>query len=261
MPDQANVDRLFDIRGKTALVTGSSRGIGKALADGLAAAGARVIIHGRDSGVARSTAAELRERHDAELYVATFDVTDPHEVSDGVDSIEHDFGVVEILVNNAGIQRRAPFLEFPVNDWNDIVSSNLTSAFLVGQRVARGMVAHGRGKIVNIGSVQSRLGRPGIAPYAASKGGIVMLTRGMCADLAGYGIQVNALAPGYFATEMTKALVQDEEFSGWVRGRTPAGRWGAVEELVGTLRYLVAPASDFVNGQIIFVDGGMTAVV
>jgi gluconate 5-dehydrogenase len=255
------VDRLFDIRGKTALVTGSSRGIGKALADGLAAAGARVIIHGRDAGVARSTAAELRERHDAELYVATFDVTDPQEVSDGVDSIEHDFGAVEILVNNAGIQRRAPFLDFAIDDWNDIVASNLTSAFLVGQRVARGMVARGRGKIVNIGSVQSQLGRPGIAPYAASKGGIVMLTRGMCADLAGYGIQVNALAPGYFETEMTKALVHDEEFSAWVRGRTPAGRWGAVEELVGTLWYLVAPASDFVNGQIIFVDGGMTAVV
>jgi gluconate 5-dehydrogenase len=148
-----------------------------------------------------------------------------------------------------------------VRDWNDLVSTNLTSAFLVGQQVARGMVERGRGKIVNIGSVQSQLGRPGIAPYAATKGGIAMLTKGMCADLAGSGVQVNALAPGYFATELTAALVADEAFSGWVRGRTPAGRWGQVEDLIGTLIYLVSPASDFVNGQILYVDGGMTAVV
>ena len=255
MPD------LFDISGRTALITGSSRGIGLALARGLAAAGARVIIHGRDRAAVNATASLLREELGAEVVTSTFDVTSPDEVMDGVSEIERDLGPIEILVNNAGIQRRSPFVDFAVADWNDLIATNLTSAFLVGQQVARHMVTRGQGKIVNIGSVQSQLGRPGIAPYAATKGGIVMLTRGMCADLAGSGIQVNSLAPGYFATELTQALVDDEKFSEWVRTRTPAGRWGEVEDLVGTLRFLVSDASNFVNGQIIYVDGGMTAVV
>ena len=172
-----------------------------------------------------------------------------------------EWGTPDILVNNAGIQRRAPFTEFTLQDWNDLVATNLTSAFLVSQRVARGMVKRGSGKIINIGSVQSQLARPSIAPYSATKGGIVMLTKGLCADLGPHGIQANALAPGYFDTELTRALVENEEFTQWVTTRTPAGRWGKVEDLVGALVFLASPASNFVNGQVLFVDGGMTAVV
>jgi len=250
---------LFDVAGKTALVTGSTRGIGRALADGLAAAGARVVIHGRDQTAVAAVRAEIDAAGGATLG-ASFDVTDAEAVAAGIAAIEAE-ARLDILVNNAGMQRRKPLLDFTIADWNELVATNLTSAFLVGQAVARGMIDRGRGKIVNIGSVQSRLGREGITPYAATKGGIAMLTRGMCADLAGYGIQVNALAPGYFSTELTKTLVDDVEFTAWLAKRTPAGRWGETRELVGTLLYLVSPASDFVNGQVIYVDGGMTAVV
>jgi len=252
---------LFDLSGRTALVTGSSRGIGYALAQGLLEAGARVVVHGRNAAAAETAAERLREATGGDLAVSTFDVTDPDAVDDGIATIESSWGTPDICVNNAGIQRRAPFTEFAVQDWNDLVATNLTSAFLVGRRVARGMVARGSGKIVNIGSVQSKIARAGIAPYSATKGGIVMLTQGMCADLGPHGIQANALAPGYFATELTEALVEDETFSAWVAQRTPAGRWGQVRELVGALVFLSSVASDFVNGQVIYVDGGMTAVV
>ena len=170
-------------------------------------------------------------------------------------------GVPDILVNNAGIQRRAPFAEFSVTDWDDVIATNLSSAFYVSRFIAPGMIARGSGKIINIASVQSALARQTIAPYSASKGGLAQLTRGMAADLARHGIQVNTLSPGYFATEMNAALVADEEFSAWVGRRTPAGRWGRVDELRGPLVFLASPASDFVSGQNLFVDGGMTAVV
>lgn len=252
---------LFDLTGRTALVTGSTRGLGHALAQGLLEAGARVVVHGRDPAAAAAAATELARRTGGETRSAAFDVTDGAQVADGVAQVEAAVGVPDILVNNAGIQRRAPLLEFTDADWDDLVATNLTSAFLVGRQVARGMAERGSGKIVNIGSVQSRLARPGIAAYGATKGGIAMLTQGMCADLAPLGVQANALAPGYFATDLTAALVADEEFSGWLARRTPAGRWGRVEELVGALVFLSSAASDFVNGQVLCVDGGMTAVV
>jgi gluconate 5-dehydrogenase len=251
----------FDITGKTALVTGSSRGIGLTLAVALARAGARVVLHGRDRDTLERARAELVAGTGATVDAVSFDVTDADAIVSGVADVVETTGKIDILVNNAGIQRRAPLVDFSVGDWNDIVAVNLTAAFLVSQQVARAMIRAGHGKIVNIGSVQSQLARPNITPYAATKGGIVMLTRGLCADLAGHGIQTNALAPGYIETDLTQPLVADEQFTTWVRGRTPAARWGRPEDLVGALLFLVSPASDFVNGQIVYVDGGMTAVV
>lgn len=254
-------DSLFDVRGRRALVTGSSRGIGYALARGLLDAGCTVVINGRDeAALARARARLAGEAGDA-VHAVAFDVTDAASVADGVARAEEAAGPLDILVNNAGMQHRTPLLDFPDDTWHQLLRTNLTSAFLVGRAVARGMVARGRGKIVNICSLQSELGRPGIAPYAATKGGLKMLTKGMCADWAPHGIQVNGIGPGYIETDLTRPLREDPDFDAWVRRRTPAGRWGTTTDLVGALRYLVAPASDFVNGQILYVDGGMLAVV
>jgi gluconate 5-dehydrogenase len=251
------VNELFDLSGRRALVTGSSRGIGAALAAGLAGAGAQVVLHGRDPERVDRARAELAARTGAEVGSAAFDVTDAEAVRAGIDRV----GPIDILVNNTGVQHREPMLEVAVEHWDRILQTNLTSAFLVSRAVAAGMVARRRGKIVNICSVQTWLARPGIAAYAASKAGLAALTRGMCAEWAGHGITVNGLAPGYVITELTRPLVDDPDFDSWIRGRTPAGRWAEVADLVGTLIWLAAPASDFVNGQVIAVDGGLTAVV
>lgn len=251
---------LFDLHGRVALVTGSSRGIGFVLATGLAEAGAHVIVHGRNPDSAAAAAASLVAAGLQADSVA-FELTQPDAVHAGIADVTARFGVPDIVVNNAGVQLRGPLTDFTLDQWRTIIDTNLTSAFLVSQAVAAKMMERRSGKIINIGSIQSQLARPSITPYSASKGGIVMLTRGLCADLAKYEIQCNALAPGYFATELTKALVEDEKFSEWVCGRTPAGRWGQMEDLVGTCVFLASDASRFVNGQVIFVDGGMSAVV
>lgn len=255
---------VFDIRNRVALITGSSRGIGRALAQGLLEAGCVVILNGRNESAlaqTREKLAELAERTGGRVLTEAFDVTDPAAVADGIARVEQQAGPIDILVNNAGAQHRTPFTEFSTEDWHRLLDTNLTSAFLVGREVARRMMPRGHGKIVNICSVQSEVVRPGIAPYSATKGGLKLLTKGMCADLGPSGIQVNGLAPGYFETELTAALVADEKFSAWVRERTPAGRWGKVSELVGALIFLCSPASDFVNGQLLYVDGGMLSVL
>ena len=248
----------FDLAGRTALVTGSSTGIGLALARGLAQAGATVVLNGRRKEPLEAAAAALRAEG-ASVHAVAFDVTDGSAVTDSVSRIERDIGAIDILVNNAGVQRRAPLEDFAHADWHELIKTNLDSVFFVGQAVARHMIPRGRGKIINVCSVQSELGRPGIAPYAATKGAVKMLTKGMAIDLGKHGIQVNGLGPGYFKTELTQTLVADEAFTAWLSGRTPAGRWGDVEELGGAAIFLASDASSFVNGHILYVDGGITA--
>lgn len=253
---------MFDISGRIALVTGSSRGIGNAIARGLAGAGAVVVLNGLDAdrleGARAALAAEFGEDR---IFARRFDVTDAVAAADGVAWVEREIGPLDILVNNAGVQHRVPMLELDVEDWERVMRTNLTSAFLVGREAARHMIPRGRGKIINIASVQADLARPTIAPYTASKGGIRNLTRAMTAEWAAEGLQINAIAPGYIHTEMTQNLVDDEAFNSWILGRTPARRWGSVEDIVGPAIWLASDASNFVNGQVVFIDGGMTTVV
>ena len=248
---------LFNLAGKRALVTGSSQGIGLALARGLAEHGASVILNGRDRNKLDAAVATLTAGGHT-VAVAGFDVTVAEAVREGVASIEQTAGPIDILVNNAGMQFRTPLEDFPAEKWELLLRTNVSSAFYVGQAVARHMIPRGKGKIINIASVQSELARPGIAPYTATKGAIRNLTRGMCTDWAKYGLQVNAIAPGYFKTPLNQALVDDPAFSAWLEKRTPAARWGNVKELIGAAVFLSGEASSFVNGHTLYVDGGIT---
>jgi gluconate 5-dehydrogenase len=252
--------KLFDLGGRRALVTGSSQGIGLALARGLSDHGAAVIINGRTrERVAAVVAAMTVEGRVVDS--AAFDVTDHAAAAAAVDRIERESGAIDILVNNAGVQFRAPLEDFPPAKFEELFRTNVGSVFNVGQAVARHMIKRGRGKIINIASVQSELARPSIAPYTATKGAVRNLTRGMATDWAKYGLQVNAIAPGYFRTALNQALIDDPEFSAWLAKRTPAGRWGNLEELVGAAVFLASDASSFINGQVIHVDGGITASI
>jgi gluconate 5-dehydrogenase len=252
------MSKLFDLTGKRALVTGSGQGIGFALAEGLATHGAAIVLNGRSEGPVQAAAEKLRATG-ATVSVSLFDVTDHAAVSAGVDGIEADEGPIDILFNNAGMQFRAPLEDFPDDKWQQLLQTNISSVFYTGQAVARHMIKRGRGKIINIASVQSELARPNIAPYTATKGAVRNLTKGMATDWAKHGLNINAIAPGYFKTPLNQALVDNPEFSAWLEKRTPAGRWGNVEELIGAAVFLASDAASFVNGHVLYVDGGITA--
>jgi gluconate 5-dehydrogenase len=244
---------MFDLTGRRALVTGASQGIGYALAQGLAEAGAQVVINGRDAVRAEAAAATIPG---AEVLV--FDVTDHKAARMAVDGIEAAGKPIDILVNNAGIQHRAPLQDFPAEAFERLLQTNVASVFHVGQAVGRHMISRGRGRIINIASVQTALARPGIAPYTATKGAVGNLTKGMATDWARFGLTCNAIAPGYFETPLNAALMDDPEFDAWLKKRTPAGRWGKVEELKGACIFLASDAASFVNGQTLYVDGGIS---
>ncbi len=251
---------LFSLKGRVALVTGSSQGIGLAIAEGLANAGATVVLNGRDVTKLDAAAGVLRSSGH-KIETVPFDVTDEEAAKKAVSAIIARHGKIDILFNNAGMQFRTTLEDYPISKWRELFQVNVESAFIVGKAVAAHMIAAKSGKIINICSVQSEQARPTIAPYTATKGAIKMLTKGMCADWAKHGIQVNAIGPGYFKTPLNQALVDNPEFSAWLEKRTPAGRWGTVDELVGAAVFLASDASSFVNGHILYVDGGITSVL
>lgn len=251
---------LFDLTGRTALVTGSTRGLGRAMAEGLGQAGAALVINGRDPAATETAAQEMRDTG-LDVRAMAFDVADEQSVQTAFRDLDAAGIEIDILVNNAGIQHRQPMVELALADWQRVIDTNLTSAFLIGREAARRMIPRGRGKIVNIGSLTSELARATVIPYTVAKGGVRLLTKGMAAEWSPHGIQANAIGPGYMLTEMNAALTSNPEFDAWVKGRTPAGRWGRPEELVGTVVYLASAASDYVSGQMIFVDGGMISVL
>jgi gluconate 5-dehydrogenase len=252
--------QLFDLTGRTALVTGSSRGLGRAMAEGLAEAGAAVVLNGADAGRLANAVSEMRAAGYT-VHEAGFDVTNETEIVAAFAALDEQGIAVDVLVNNAGIQFRRPMVELDTADWRRVIETNLTSAFVIGREAAKRMIPRGHGKIINIGSLTSDAARATIAPYTVAKGGIKMLTRAMTAEWAAHGIQANAIGPGYMLTDMNQALVNDPAFNAWVVGRTPARRWGKPGELIGTAVFLASAASDYVNGQIIYVDGGMLAVL
>ncbi len=250
------VPKLFDLTGRVALITGGNKGLGKAMARGLAQAGAGVVLNGRDAATLGAAAATIPE-----AAILPFDVGDHGAARAAVDRFEATQGPIDILVNNAGVQYRAPLQDVPPEEWERLLRTNVSSLFHVGQACARHMIARGRGKIVNIASVQTSLARAGIAPYTATKGAVGNLTKGMAADWARFGINCNAIAPGYIRTDINRVLQEDPEFNRWLEARTPAGRWGRTEDLVGACVFLASAASDFVHGHILYVDGGITVTV
>jgi gluconate 5-dehydrogenase len=251
---------MFDLTGRLALVTGSSKGIGLAFADALAEAGAEIVINARNAEELEATRARLAEAG-YKVHALPFDVTDQAAVQANVERIENEIGPIDILFNNAGMQYRAPLEEFPQEAWRRVMATNLDSVFYVGQAVARHMIPRARGKIVNTCSVGSEIARATIAPYTTSKGAVKMLTKAMCVDWAKHGLQVNGIGPGYFKTELNRSLFENPDFDAWVRQRTPAGRWGELDELKGVAVFLASDAASYINGHVVYVDGGLVSAL
>ncbi|MEN4834116.1 SDR family oxidoreductase [Pantoea vagans] len=252
---------LFNLSGKNALITGSTRGLGFAYAQGLAQAGAKVILNGTQQEHMNTALEKLRAQElEAEGFL--FNVADEAAIESVFSQLDERGVHVDIVINNAGIQFRKPMLELALSDWQRVLDVNLTSAFLVSRAVAKRMVERRRGgKIINIGSLTSEAARPTVAPYTAAKGGIKLLTKSMAAEWAPFNIQTNGIGPGYILTDMNETLVADDAFNQWVCNSNPSGRWGKPDELVGTAIYLASSASDYVNGQMIYVDGGWLATL
>ena len=251
---------LFDLTGRVALVTGGGSGLGFAIAQALAGAGAKTILLGRNADNLKASEARIMADGFAASHIVC-DLAQPDAIRPAVERVEKDHGPIDILVNNAGIQQRARLTDFPREGWDRMIAVHLSAPFLLAQAVAGGMIERRRGKIINVASIMSELARPTIIPYAAAKGGVKMLTRALAVELGAHNIQVNAIAPGFFRTEMNRALIDNAEFDAWVKGRTPAARWGEPKELAGIALLLASQASDYISGQIIFVDGGLTASV
>ena len=251
---------MFDLTGKVALVTGSTRGIGYAIASGFGRQGATVVLNSRNQGPLDEAINSLAQEGIV-AYGAAFDVMDREQTKSAVQDIENRVGPIAILVNNAGLQKRVPLLDCDEETWDEVIQTNLSGVFFLTQQVAKGMVARRSGKIINICSLMSEVARPTIGPYTAAKGGLKMLTRAMAVEWAPFNVQANGIGPGYFATKMNSALVENKEFNEWICRRTPAGRWGKVEELVGPAVFLASPSADFMTGQILYVDGGILAAL
>ena len=252
--------QTFRLDGRIALVTGSSTGIGLALARGFAQVGATVVLNARNATRLEATAAALRSEGHT-VHARAFDTTDAAAVATGIAEIEANIGAIHVLVNNAGTTKRGPIQELAHADWHHVMRTNVDSAFYVSQEVSKHMIARRRGRIINICSVMSEVSRPGTAAYTASKGALKMLTKGMALDLAPHGITVNGIAPGYFQTELTAAIVADPVFNEWVCKRTPVGRWGNVDELAPAAVFLASDASTYLTGHLLVVDGGMTSTL
>ena len=251
---------LFNLAGKIALITGSGQGIGFGIAGGLGQAGATIILNGRNAERLNRAVSTLSQEG-LKVFGYSFDVSDSKQVDQNISTVDREVGPVDILVNNAGIQRRGPLETIEESVWREVIETNLTAVFLISKRVVKGMIARRAGKIINICSLMSEISRPTIAPYTASKGGVKMLTKAMAVEWAKYNIQVNGIGPGFIATEMNKALLEDQKFDAMVRSRTPAGRWGEPSDLMGAAVFLASRASDYITGQIIYVEGGLLSAL